>query len=155
MPSTPLAAALENTIDLALATLREGVVAAKNSDEAGSREGLFLAAKRYIETHLCDPNMKVDDIAQAVACSRATLYRIFAEHDLTVAGYIRELRLQRFAMLLQQGGESATIADLAERCGVLDPGNFSELFKQRFGITPRKALQLYKANKTLPDAATF
>src|SRR5690606_23917122 len=117
---------LENTIDLALATLREAVSPESSLYWAESRDALFVAAKRYIEAHLDNPHLEVDDVARAVACSRSTLYRIFAEHELTVAGYIRELRLQKFTMLLRNAGEGATVSELAERCGVLDPKTLSK-----------------------------
>ena len=153
MPAASQAVVLENTIDLALAALREAAFPAKSRGEAEMREGLFVAAKRYIETHLSDPYLKVDDVAQAIACSRATLYRIFAERGLTVAGYIRELRLRRFAALLEKAADSATISDLAERCGVLDPAVLRRLFRQRYGMTPQEALEHHRTRRAFAEAA--
>lgn len=83
---------LRNTLDLAVATLRAALMP-KDDDWQG--DSLFVVACRYIDEHLADRNLDPAMIARAHGCSRATLYRRFADRDLTVAGYIREMRLQK------------------------------------------------------------
>jgi AraC-like DNA-binding protein len=77
-------------------------------------------------------------IAHQLNCSRAQLYRVFAEHGETVAGYVRERRL-RWAYELLAGAlaRDLSIGDIAYRCGFEDPVHFARLFRQRFGLTPR------------------
>lgn len=143
LPPHARALVLNNTIDLALATLHECVSPVLTKSTA-VRHGLFIAAKRYIDDRLCDPYLGVDDIARAVACSRATLYRTFAERNWTVAGYIREQRLQRLALLLQRADVHGSIADLAERCGLRNLANLSQTFRARIGLTPREARRRWR-----------
>src|SRR5690606_9679464 len=82
---------LDQTVDLALALLR--VVGAQWYGGESPGYGLFVVAQRYIAQNLGDPELSVERIARAVGCSRATLYRVFAQHRLTVAAYIRERRM--------------------------------------------------------------
>ncbi|MBQ2263635.1 MAG: helix-turn-helix domain-containing protein [Loktanella sp.] len=61
----------------------------------------------------------------------------FADHDVTVAGAIRELRLQRLMRLLQTAPDGLPIVRLAERCGLYDAPNVNQMFRKRFGMSPR------------------
>src|SRR5690606_41963770 len=83
---------------------------------AGGRRALCLAAQRYIDPNLSRPALDAATLALAIGCSRATLYRAFADHGLTVVGYIREQRLQKFHRLLKTAAKGGPIAVLAEQC---------------------------------------
>lgn len=99
---------------------------------------IFTAARHYIDRHLDAAHLNGATVAAALGCSRATLYRAFAEQNLRVAEYIRELRLQTLARLLQHpASHQQPIAQLAWRCGLHEATNISRLFRQRFGMTPR------------------
>src|SRR5690606_38652258 len=100
LSSAERALLLDHTIDLAIAALQTVGLKAHHRQEP-TRHGLFLAAQRFIDRHLASPDLSIAAIARAVGCSRATLYRAFAENNLTVAGYIREQRLQRLNRLLR------------------------------------------------------
>lgn len=102
----------------------------------GRHAGLYVAALRYIDQCLEDPSLSGATIALALGCSRATLYRAFAEHGLHLAQHIRERRLQTLARLLQRPFSSEPIAQLAFQCGLHESTNISRLFRQRFGIAP-------------------
>lgn len=103
---------------------------------AHANAGLFAAAQRYIRRRLADRDLDPDMVAAAIGCSRSTLYRMFRGRGLTVQGWIRELRLQQLARLLQGGG-SEPIYLLAQRCGLHDHSNLNQMFRRRFGISPR------------------
>ncbi|KAF0808292.1 AraC family transcriptional regulator [Alcanivorax xiamenensis] len=106
---------------------------------------LLFAARQFIHRHLADPNLDTEQLARQLGCSRATLYRAFAEHDLTVAGYLREARLRRVHRLLARAPDQWSIADIAARCGFLDSASFSRLFRQRFGVRPRDLRQRHQS----------
>src|SRR5699024_7664341 len=113
---------LEQTERLALLTLASlrsigGSACAEPLDPVG----LFTAARRYIEAHFMEPDLQVNRVARALGCSRATLYRAFAEQECTVAGMIRELRLLRARRLLARAPAHARIDDIAARCGFSEP----------------------------------
>lgn len=129
---------LDGTVELALAALQQAVCVTKGGN-SGQRESLFAAARRLIDKNLEDPDLDAGRVALALGCSRATLYRAFSDHGLTIYGYIRELRLQRVRKLLGAAERVESIADLARASGFRDPSNFGRVFRQRFGQSPRDA----------------
>lgn len=98
--------------------------------------GRFAAACRFIRDHLGDGDLSPGRIAAAVGCSRATLYRLFAERELPIAGYVRELRLQG-AMAFLSAQPRSNISAVAARFGFADLSTFSQAFRRRFDISPR------------------
>ncbi|MGH7051417.1 MAG: helix-turn-helix domain-containing protein [Acetobacteraceae bacterium] len=104
-------------------------------------DGMLIAAQALIYRHSASPNLSPDAIARRLGCSRAHLYRLFARQGLTVAGYLREIRLQRCHSALIAAGPRATVADIAFRSGFEDPVYFSQLFRRRFGMRPSDALR--------------
>jgi AraC-like DNA-binding protein len=130
-------AALDATIELATSVLR-CELGARIEDEANNA-GLFVAAQMFIRRHLTSHHLSPELIAKQLHCSRAHLYRVFAAQGQTVAGYVRELRLQRAHDLLARNDTGRErIGDIAYRSGFEDPVHFTRLFRQRFGVTPNK-----------------
>lgn len=126
---------LQSSIDLAVATLRSALLPDEDFTQAG--DGLFVAACRYVDEHLADRNLDPAHIAQALGCSRATLYRRFADRDLTIAGYVRELRLQKMMSLLKSAPRSVAISQIAHSAGFNDSVSTVQIFRKRFGGRPR------------------
>lgn len=141
---------LDQTVDLALAVLR--VVGSQWQGGADSSPyGLFIAAQRFIAQHLGDADLSVDRVAHAVGCSRATLYRLFSQHRLSVSAYIREQRLQWLYNLLLTAEPRVPWPLLAERCGFRDTTNLPRRFRERFGMTPselrEQARQIFETER--------
>ncbi|MGH7154063.1 MAG: helix-turn-helix domain-containing protein [Acetobacteraceae bacterium] len=129
------AAALEATVSLATAALRVEFGAPVEEEENSA--GLFAAARLLIERHLASRHLSPEWIAAQLGCSRAHLYRIFAGHDATVAGYVRDARLRRARALLVRGENgNVRVGDVAFRCGFDDPAHFARLFRRYFGLKP-------------------
>ena len=57
----------------------------------------------------------------------------------TPADYIRTLRMDRAAELLRE--ETITVAEVCYKVGISDPHYFTKIFKQQFGISPKKYSQ--------------
>jgi len=129
---------LDASESFALATIEAAFSTTLQGTERSSA-GLFAAAQRYIKRHLAVPELSPDAVAAAIGCSRSTLYRLFHDQELSVQGYIRELRLQQFLHLLQKENKAPPIQMLALRCGLYDWPNVSRLFRQRFGMSPGEA----------------
>jgi AraC family transcriptional regulator len=55
----------------------------------------------------------------------------------TIHGFRRELRLRHALAHLLDGDES--LADIASDCGFASQSHLTNLFRERFGITPAKA----------------
>jgi AraC-like DNA-binding protein len=130
------AIALQSVIDLALTTLR--VEFSDDGHRSDADDGVFTAAQCFINRHFGDAELTPDRVAAYLRCSRAHLYRVFARHDLAVADYIREVRLQRARAVLEAATTGETIGDIAFRCGFTNPVYFARLFRERFGLLPRE-----------------
>ncbi len=106
-------------------------------DSMAMGSGRFAAACRFIRDHLGEDDLSPSRIAAAIGCSRATLYRLFAERELPIAGYVRELRLQA-AMTVLANQPGSSVSAVAARFGFSDLSTFSQTFRRRFGISPRE-----------------
>jgi AraC family transcriptional regulator, positive regulator of tynA and feaB len=131
-------AGLRSVLDLAVTALRleYGTAVAESED---CKDGMLLAAQTLMCQRIGEVDLSPEGLAGPLGCSRAHLYRVFARNGLTIAGYLREIRLQRCRAALAVAGPSDTVADIAFRCGFDNPVYFSRLFRQRFGIRPTDA----------------
>jgi AraC-like DNA-binding protein len=132
------AAGLRAMIDLAVTVLRLEFGSEPAESEV-CEDGMLVAAQALICRRFAAADLTPGKIAQRLGCSRAHLYRIFARHGLTVAGYLREVRLERCRAALAGAGPHETIGDIAFRCGFDNPVHFTRLFRERFGVRPREA----------------
>lgn len=89
----------------------------------------------YIETHLSDSSVSVDDMALAVAVSRSGLTRKMKSlMGVTPAEFLRETRLTRASTLLAT--TNIPIKEIAADCGFSDMNYFGKCFKASRGVTP-------------------
>ncbi|NBC16404.1 MAG: response regulator [Bacteroidetes bacterium] len=88
-----------------------------------------------VERHIGNSNFGVDWLADELDLSTRQLQRRLKDlTDLSPGGFIRTMRLERAAQLLEQhyGG----VAEVAEAVGYRDAKHFSQLFRQVFGVVP-------------------
>lgn len=103
------------------------------TDEADSR--LLKAIGVYIDSHLADPGLSVDKIADAMNYGSSKFYdKVKHLTGKTPNDIIREKRLQRAAELLRDG--SITVAEVAYQVGMSSPQYLSVCFKRRLGMSP-------------------
>lgn len=102
-----------------------------SSDE----EAFLERAQEAVESHIDNLHFTVEAFAAEVGYSKSQLTRkLKAACGYTPASYVRELRLQRAAQLLEQGVTS--ISRVARRVGYEDAEHFSTLFRERFDAPP-------------------
>lgn len=94
--------------------------------------------RRFIDAHLCDPNLGAESLCRQFGVSRASLYRLFAPLG-GVSEHIRNRRLRRVFEALSDPAQSLAMAQVAERYGFTVWSSFSRAFKARFGMTPGEA----------------
>ena len=124
--------------EMALAILQAGRFGAVDPEQFG--EGLYQAACAVIDRACRDPDLSPDRIALAVGCSRATLYRLFARRDQSVAAVVWRARLERArCMLCSAESIAVPISYVAMLSGFTDMPTFARMFKRRYGKTPREA----------------
>jgi AraC-like DNA-binding protein len=94
-------------------------------------------AHRHILEHIGDPSLDVAELAAALHMSRRTLYSMFREYDLTPAGLIDDIRMERCRQALVDPEQSdRAIAAIAVEHGFRDATSFSRWFKARTGKSP-------------------
>lgn len=119
-------------------------------------QALYLAACHQLAQSLADPFLTADLVAAALGCSRAQLYRVFAAHGTSVAGYLYDLRMRRAAQLLVEF-PAAAIGTLVMQCGYGGPIAFDKAFRRRFGMTPSdwRAERASAGNREKPARMNF
>jgi len=140
-------AAMQVTTSLAMILLSR-LAPPKDKDNETHDDALFIVAKRYIELNAWRSNLTSDGIARAVGCSRAHLYRIFAQKDRHVAGTVREVRLTRAQAMLNYD-PTQSIGMIAFNNGYSDLSAFGKAFRRQFGMTPIEQRSQFKAT-TMP-----
>jgi transcriptional regulator GlxA family with amidase domain len=81
-------------------------------------------------------------LCAAAGVSQRTLLRAFrAVHGVSVHRRLQSIRLaQARSMLTSTDAESTTVTEIAMRCGFLELGRFSLLYRKTFGETPSETL---------------
>ena len=91
--------------------------------------------EKYIEEHLEDNNLNVDEISAALAMSRATLYtKVKSTYDTGIGEYIESKRMERAKQLLAE--TDLSIAEIADKVGYSTSRYFSTRFKAKTGDSP-------------------
>lgn len=88
-----------------------------------------------IEANMHQPEFGVEALSSTIGMSQSVLYRkIKAVTDLTVADFVKSIRLKKAAILLSKN--QLTIADVAYMVGFNNRKHFSREFKKQFGKNP-------------------
>ena len=100
---------------------------------------LLLEAKSLAESHLDDPTLSTTTLAARLHISVRYLQKLFESDGRTVAGWIRSRRLDRCHRDLRNPRFAAdSIGTICARNGLIDSSNFSKLFKETYGVSPRE-----------------
>ncbi len=94
----------------------------------------------YINQHLSDSDLSVEQMASDIGISRVHLYRKLKDlTNQTPHALIRNIRLKQAANLLVQGNQSIT--EVMWACGFTNITSFSTMFKKLYGKSPRDYMQ--------------
>lgn len=96
----------------------------------------FVDACGYISVHYANPLLGPGTLMRELRCSRATLYRAFVAHHITVAGYIQRVRFDNVLALFIRSPPRIPISTIAADCGFECLRHFSRRFKQAYNMTP-------------------
>ncbi|MEN0134900.1 MAG: helix-turn-helix domain-containing protein [Rhodococcus sp. (in: high G+C Gram-positive bacteria)] len=128
-------------LDLLIAALHAEVPPFATQEPA-----LLSDAMSFIEANIDDTALDTAVVASRHHVSARHLQRTFAAAGHTVAGWIRNSRLEKCRHDLADvhlNGES--IAAICSRYGLVNSSHFSKLFKETYGMSPRA----YREQKTL------
>ena len=131
LPRTMLAERIGALLSLAMA---------EHEAPSGSQTGnLTRRIMQRIEADFTDPDLSADLVASELRISKRYLQTLLAKAGTSFVQELNTARLDRASeMLAAPPTRRVSIAEIAFRCGFLDPGYFTRLFRKRFGVTPRE-----------------
>ncbi|WP_170145796.1 helix-turn-helix domain-containing protein [Rhodoplanes elegans] len=134
---------------LVLRLARVIAAAARHSRQRGpSRGGVALPrAMEFIHAH-AEGDVDLAALARFAGVSLRTLqFRFRSEFDKTIVQYVRDHRLALARDRLERADPEATVTGIAVATGFSHLGEFSRLYRQRYGELPRETLQRARAGK--------
>ena len=114
------------------------------------RHALLSTVQAFIQQHLGEPWLSPATIAAAHHISLRSLHQLFHDEGLTVAGWIRQRRLEYCRRELSDPAlASRPVAAIAARWGFSSASDFSRAFRAVHGLPPaefRRSAHVVKAS---------
>lgn len=130
------------TLDMLTAVLARALDAQSPVRPDTGRPALMAQIYAFIQKNLGDANLTVSAVAAAHHISLRYLHKLFQQHGHTVAGWIRERRLEQCRHDLTNPHLAARpINAIAARWGFTSPAHFSQAFRNVYGLSPRQYRQ--------------
>ncbi len=105
---------------------------------------------RFMEEHIADEDLKIEELAEAVHMGRTVFYgKIKALVGMSPSDFLRRLRMQRAEELIARS--KMNFSQIAFRIGFSDPKYFTKCFKKETGMTPSEYRQ--QASRQREDAS--
>ena len=90
---------------------------------------------QYIEQHIADEDLRIEDMAEAVNMGRTVFYgKVKSLVGMSPSDFLRQVRMQRAVQLVEKS--HMTISEVAYAIGFTDPKYFTKCFKKQTGMTP-------------------
>jgi len=122
------------TLELAHMAVQDNV---RRDATSSVREMLHERMSGFIRRNLRDPGLSVDSIANAFACSKRYVHKIFSGESQTVGEMILGSRLDRCRRDLADSTlADESITGIAFGWGFSNCAYFSRVFRERYGVTP-------------------
>ncbi|MFG1779550.1 helix-turn-helix domain-containing protein [Micromonospora sp. NPDC049048] len=130
------------TLDVLITALADALDARTVVPADTCRRALTARIHAFIRDHLGDPDLTPSAIAAAHHISVRYLHKLFQQEEHTVAGWIRERRLERCRCDLAEPRLAArTVNAIAARWGFASAAHFSHAFRARYGQSPTEFRQ--------------
>lgn len=89
----------------------------------------------YIIDNITSPDLKIDEISDAMGMSRSVLYnRLKTGVGMTPSDFVRHIRIMKATEYLRDTDD--TLTTIAFNVGFTDPKYFSKVFKKEIGVVP-------------------
>jgi len=127
----------QNTARILLVDIERQSQAAFISEAMLSRPRSVFSERveRFLRTHLADPRLNIESLAEHCRMSPRTLARRFKTvYHMSPLGYLQQLRIQNAKLLLESS--ALTLDDITEKIGYKDIASFRKLFKRTTHLTP-------------------
>lgn len=146
----------ESVVGLLASTLAETL---RQSGEFVSLPSVLkLRVRQFVQTHLSDPDLSIQHVADALRCSKRYLHRVFEDDEVSLERHIWTSRLEHcHAALTHEANANRSAAEIAFASGFKSSAHFCRLFKQRYQVTPsacqRRAAELRSQVASATSAA--
>jgi AraC-like DNA-binding protein len=101
------------------------------------RRALLLHVHAFVEDQLADPELTPGTVARSHHVSLRSLYKLFEGERTSVAGLIRQRRLERCRRdLLDPSLGDVPVSAIAARWGLTNAAHFSRAFRAAYGASP-------------------
>jgi AraC-like DNA-binding protein len=125
-------------LDLLGAMLAHELEADRVLSPESHRQVLLHQTQIFVQHRLGDPDLSPGVIAAAHHISARSLHRLYHQHGLTVAGWIRGRRLERCRRDLGDPLlRTRPVHAIAAQWGFTDAAHFSRAFKAAYGVSPQ------------------
>ncbi len=105
--------------------------------EAGKENEFVKKVREIVEANFNNYEFSVEQLCRQVFMSHSQLHRkLEALTNCSPNKFIKLVRLQKAKALLAD--TTLPIGNVALECGYIDPGYFTRVFKQEYGITPQE-----------------
>lgn len=136
LPEATAASLADGLLSLLNACFSQGVI---GPDGFTSPAIMRWRAKNYIEDHLRETALAIDDVAAALGCSKRYIHTIFRDEGTSIGRYIWRLRLENSLKELESPASMGkSITDIAFSWGFSSSSHFTRLFKQQYGFPPSR-----------------
>jgi len=110
------------------------------ADTSVNKDELKIAmdAKEILLKDFVNPP-KIEYLAKCCGTNKTKINKVFQNiYKVTISNYIKKLRLEKANILLKEGTYS--IGEVAKKVGYAHQGNFSKLFFEKYGLSPKEVL---------------
>ncbi|MEV4040796.1 helix-turn-helix domain-containing protein [Streptomyces umbrinus] len=130
------------TLDVLTTALADALDTPSTVPPHTRQRALVAQIHAFIRDNLGDARLAPDAIATAHHISLRSLHKLFQQDGQTVAGWIRERRLEQCRRDLANSHLAARpIHAIAARWGFSSPAHFSQAFRSAYGLSPRQFRQ--------------
>jgi AraC-like DNA-binding protein len=101
------------------------------------RQAMLRRIHETLRERLYDPSLDPETVATAYGISKRYLHLLFADAGTSFSATLIALRLEKAKSLLDDPRFARTgIAEIAWRCGFVEPSHFARRFRARYGEAP-------------------
>ncbi|MGL3805497.1 helix-turn-helix domain-containing protein [Paeniglutamicibacter sp. R2-26] len=125
-----------NIVDL-LSTMLADEIYSRPDQATDTNARMLRRVQHHIEANIADPLLGPESIARAHHIATRTLQKVFSAAGLTVAGWIRERRMEQCRRdLADPLCEDVSVGEIGARWGLADGAHFSRVFRATYGLPP-------------------
>ncbi len=119
------------------------IIGNQEIDVQSADEKLLQETVQYINKHITNTEINLEEMARSIGVSYSSLYRkIKAQTGLKLNELVRDIRLKKAEHLLKNG--TLNISEVIYKIGFSSHSYFAKCFKKEYGVAPKEYLKSKK-----------